>query len=213
MPNTRKVENFSRGRLLVAAGVVVAVLTALASCSSNASPQTRRSTASVGAATAPSTPKAATTSASPKAAAAPAIARCRTADLAVSVRQLDAAMSTTYYDVILANRSTHPCRTGGYGGISLVGGGNGTQIGAPATRDSASKPVAITLQPGRRAHARLGVGQALNYPKKKCDPVQAEGVRVYPPNETRSAYVALAVTACRSTKVSLMSLQPYRPIG
>jgi hypothetical protein len=40
-----------------------------------------------------------------------------------------------------------------------------------------------------------------------------QGLRIYPPNETRSAFVPLATTGCRSPQVHLLSLSPYRPAG
>jgi Protein of unknown function (DUF4232) len=126
---------------------------------------------------------------------------------------LGVAAGSAYYAITLVNHSSHSCRSGGYGGVSMVGGGNGTQLGAPARRDSSATPAPFTLQPGGRARARLQLGQALNYSPKKCDPVRADGFRIYPPNETRSAYVAGSATACRSASVSLMSLRPYRPVG
>jgi hypothetical protein len=48
---------------------------------------------------------------------------------------------------------------------------------------------AVVLKAGRSAQARLQVTEAGNYAPKKCRPAQAEGFRVYPPNEKRSAFV------------------------
>ena len=47
-----------------------------------------------------------------------------------------------------ANTSGHTCRTGGYGGVSLVGNGDGTQLGAPARRIDAAAVRTIVLRPG-----------------------------------------------------------------
>jgi hypothetical protein len=194
------------------------LVSVLAGCSSSSGSTTHTSaTSSHQSATAPST-SAASGSVSPSpsvvaATAAPAVPACRTGDLDVGVRGGDGAMGSRYFYVVLTNRSGHACRTGGYGGVSMVGAGNGTQIGAPADRDSSVKPVAITLQPGDRARARLQVAEAGNYSAAKCDPATAQGFRVYPPNETHSAYVAEPVDGCRSATVHLMTLQPYRPAG
>jgi hypothetical protein len=89
----------------------------------------------------------------------------------------------------------------------------GAPIGAPADRIQRGAARPITLQPGDRAEATLRETSAENYPKSRCRPVQAKGLRVYPPNETRSAYVRHATTACRSGAVHLLSLAPYRPAG
>ena len=140
-------------------------------------------------------------------------ARCTTRDLRVSLSRGEGAAGSTYFDLTLTNTSAHPCRTGGFGGVSLVGGGNGTQIGAPADRTQTGKVRAITLRPGGRATATLRETSAENYPPARCRPAPAEGFRVYPPNETRAAYVAHGSTGCRNAKVHLLSLAPYQPVG
>ena len=134
-------------------------------------------------------------------------------DLRVSLSGGEGAAGSTYFDLTLTNTSKHPCRTGGFGGVSLVGDGNGTQIGAPADRTQTVKVRAITLQPGGKATATLRETNAENYPATKCRPAPAEGFRVYPPNETHAAYVAHGSTGCRNEKVHLLSLAPYQSAG
>lgn len=191
--------------LLVLAGATLA----LGACggtpsdSGNASasiskPQTPKSTAT------PITP-----SASVQSPAGPA--RCRTADLRVTLSAGEGTAGSIYYKVVLTNRSGAACRTGGYGGVSLVGGGNGSPIGAPADRAARDKVTAITLRPGRRAEATLQVTTAENYPAKRCRPTAAAGFRIYPPNETHSVFVKRAVTACANPAVHLLTLSPYQP--
>jgi len=115
--------------------------------------------------------------------------------------------------VRLRNASTHPCRTGGFGGVSLVRGPQGAPVGAPADRVKKGAVKPVTLKPGARAEATLQVTNADNYPAAKCRPTPVKGFRVYPPNETRSAFAPQATTACRSAKVHLLSLEPYRLVG
>jgi hypothetical protein len=110
----------------------------------------------------------------------------------------------------MKNISSRPCRTGGFGGVSLVAGPNGTAIGAPAARTQQSQAKPIVLQPGHIATATLQVSSADNYSASQCQPKQAAGLRVYPPNETHSTFVAHKTTACGSAKVHLLSLRPYR---
>jgi hypothetical protein len=131
----------------------------------------------------------------------------------VSLLGGEGAAGSTYYQLTLTNTSDHVGRTGGFGGVSLVGDGNGTQIGAPADRTEPGKVRAITLRPDGRAAATLRVTNAENYSPSKCDPVQAEGFRVYPPNETHAAYVAHGSTGCRNHTVHLLTLTPYQPVG
>jgi hypothetical protein len=140
-------------------------------------------------------------------------ARCTTKDLRVSLTGGEGAAGSTYYELTLTNTSGHPCRTGGFGGVSLVGDGNGTQIGAPADRTEPGKVRAITLRPDGRATATLRVTNAENYSPSKCDPAPAEGFRIYPPNETHATYVARGSTGCRNDTVHLLTLTPYQPVG
>jgi Protein of unknown function (DUF4232) len=131
----------------------------------------------------------------------------------VSLSLGDGAAGSTYYSLRLTNRSQQPCRTGGFGGVSLVRTPTGAPIGAPADRMQQGAARPITLQPGARAEATLRETNAGNYPKSRCRPVPATGLRVYPPNDTRSAFVRHATTACRSGAVHLLSLAPYRQAG
>jgi hypothetical protein len=139
--------------------------------------------------------------------------RCTLDDLKVELGDGEGAAGSTYYVVRLTNTSTSRCRTGGYGGVSLVGGGDGRQIGAAADRVEKTKLRPVVLKPGAAAEAKLQVSQAGSYPAGKCLPVQAKGFRVYPPNQTRSAFVRRATTACRGTGVHLLRLSPYQPAG
>ena len=139
--------------------------------------------------------------------------RCTVADLKVGLSDGEGAAGSTYYLVRLTNTSKATCRTGGFGGVSLVGGGDGRQIGAPADRVERTKLRPVTLKTGASAEARLQVTTAENFPAKRCRPVQAEGFRVYPPNETHSAFVRAATTACRTDSVHLLKLSPYQPAG
>jgi hypothetical protein len=139
--------------------------------------------------------------------------RCTVDDLKVELGDGEGAAGSTYYVVRVTNTSTSRCRTGGYGGVSLVGGGDGRQIGAAADRVEKSGLRPVVLKPGASAEAKLQVSQADNYPAGKCQPVQAKGFRVYPPNQTRSAFVRRATTACRGTAVHLLRLSPYRTAG
>jgi hypothetical protein len=140
-------------------------------------------------------------------------ARCATKDLRVSLTGGEGAAGSTYFELTLTNTSGRPCRTGGFGGVSLVGDGNGTQIGAPADRTETDKVRAITLQPDGKATATLRETNAENYSASRCRPVPAEGFRVYPPNETHATYVAHGSTGCRNEKVHLLTLSPYQPVG
>jgi hypothetical protein len=139
--------------------------------------------------------------------------RCTVHDLRITLSAGEGAAGSTFYLVRLTNKTGTTCRTGGFGGVALVGGGDGRQIGAPADRVQRTRLRPVILKAGASAEARLQVISADNYPVRKCRPAQAEGFRVYPPNETRSAFVRRAKTACRDDSVHLLKLSPYQPAG
>ena len=135
---------------------------------------------------------------------------CTNADLTASYRGGEGAAGTVYGRIVLRNTSGHACHTGGYGGLSYVGDGNGTQIGAPARRIAASEVATYVLQPGQRLRSRIGETEALNYPKRRCHPAHVDGFRVYVPNATKSQYVVHPRTGCRNPHIRLISQKPYR---
>lgn len=139
---------------------------------------------------------------------------CTSADLSFSLGSPQGAAGSSYYPLRMTNTSSRACRTGGYGGVSLVGGGNGSQVGAAATRNARGKVVAIVLKPGAHATATLQVAQALNVPRARCRPQRVDGLRVYAPNETASQFVKVGgLLGCRSKAVHLLSLTPYQPVA
>ena len=119
------------------------------------------------------------------------------------------AAGSTYGRVRVENSSAAACTLHGYGGLSHVGHGNGTQIGAAADREPA-RVRTVTLQPGEVARARVRMVEAGNYPRRACRPRRVDGFRVYLPGETRSAYVAFRTTGCADPAVHLLSSRPYR---
>jgi hypothetical protein len=195
---------------------VVAALLALTGCSGGSAADTSDASATVGhhhkkQHAAKATSPAAKPSASATAASGPS--SCRTRDLLVAVTEGEGAAGSTYYRVVLTNTSATTCRTGGFGGVSLVGDDNGTQIGAPADRTQADRVERLTLEPGAKAQATLQLASADNYSAARCRPAAAEGFRVYPPDETRSAFVPTGTTGCRNEAVHLLTLTPYALVG
>jgi hypothetical protein len=155
-----------------------------------------------------SSPSAASTSSAAASSSGPA--PCRTSGLKVTLGPGEGAAGSTFFPLMIKNVSTKPCRTGGFGGVSLVAKPNGKPIGSPADRTQQGSVKPIVLQRGQVATATLQLTNAENFPTSKCNPMQAAGFRVYPPNETHSAFVAHTAPACSSTKVHLLTLRPYR---
>jgi hypothetical protein len=134
---------------------------------------------------------------------------CRSADVHVGYRHGDDGMGHIWGWIVLRNTSDHRCVTGGYGGISYVGHGDGTQIGAPADRDPGVVR-SYVLRPGQRLRSVLQQTRAANYPRQRCRPVHVDGFRVYIPNETRSQYVPHPTRGCANPHVHLLSHRPFR---
>ncbi|RSM63998.1 DUF4232 domain-containing protein [Kibdelosporangium aridum] len=120
---------------------------------------------------------------------------CKSANLKLSVGDGDAAAGTVYRNLVFTNVSSAPCTIQGFPGVSYVTGDNGQQVGEPAVRVG-SKGAAIKLAPGQSAVAPVGFTQVANYDPAVCKPTEVRGLRVYPPQETASMFVALAGTGC-----------------
>lgn len=141
-----------------------------------------------------------------------AVPGCKNGDLRARFRATDAGAGHAYGLVVLTNVSRHSCRTGGFGGLSYVGGGDGTQVGAPASRDGRSAG-SFVLRPGQRALSRVDEVNADNYDRATCRPRRVDGFRVYVPNATRSQFVAHRTTGCANRAVHLISHTAYRKAG
>jgi hypothetical protein len=135
--------------------------------------------------------------------------RCTNAELVASYHRTDAATSHRFGRLVLTNTSDHACRTGGYGGLSYVGGGDGTQIGAPADREP-GRARSIVVRPGERVVSRVSATVAAVYPRRECRPAHVDGFRVYVPDETHAQFVAHPTRGCRNPHVHLLTHRAYR---
>jgi hypothetical protein len=135
--------------------------------------------------------------------------QCTNANLHASFIHIDSATSHRFGRIRLTNVSNHACHTAGYGGVSYVGGGNGTQIGRAADRDAGTVRT-IVLQPGQRVVSDISETVAGVFSHAKCRPAAVDGFRVYVPNATKSQFIAHRTTGCRNTAVHLISHKPYR---
>ncbi|WP_269045748.1 DUF4232 domain-containing protein [Paenarthrobacter sp. Z7-10] len=116
-----------------------------------------------------------------------------------------------YLKLQVKNTSTQACVLDGYPGVSLVGGGNGTQLGAAATRDPALPSAGpIQLAPGATAVAQLRYTQAGNY--QNCTQTPADGFRVYPPSATDALFIAHPVTGCAESSIVLLTIGAFKAV-
>ena len=185
-------------RLIGAAAIAAAGCT-LAGCGSGSSKASASDTPTV-------TVTASSDTAAPSSTSTPAISGCQTSDLTLTLGPGDGAAGHEYFALKFTNTGTTTCTLTGYPGVSFVTGTAGQQLGAPAQRATNATAVGITLQPGSAGVATIGVTQALNYPAATCQPTPVTGFRVYPPNETASAFVAYAGTGCASSTVNLLTV-------
>jgi Protein of unknown function (DUF4232) len=126
--------------------------------------------------------------------AAPA---CRFSQLSVRLERPGLAAGTAYYPIVFTNRSATACSLRGFPGLSSVGGSDGHQIGTPASRTTAGKPIAtVVLRAGGVASTTFGQADPLNFPKAQCHPVTSLGLRVYAPEQTLARYVPIKHLAC-----------------
>lgn len=125
--------------------------------------------------------------------------------------------------VIFRNTGSSSCVLAGAPGVSLVGHGDGTQLGAPADGSGdSSEPV--TIPAGGYAGARLqytyvdanggdfntGTDSAPHDPS--CKAAAADGYRVYPPHSFRAWFVKYPTYAC-TTDRRWMFIGPVEPAG
>jgi hypothetical protein len=135
---------------------------------------------------------------------------CGNADLTASYRHSDDGAGHRFGWIVLTNTSGHACHTGGYGGVSYVGDGNGTQIGASAVRQNGASVKTFLVKAGARLRSPIDEATADNFGKTRCRRAHVDGFRVYVPNATLSQFVPHATTGCRNAKVHLLFQKPYR---
>jgi hypothetical protein len=126
---------------------------------------------------------------------------CATAALTLSISGASGAAGSTYESLDLQNTGSVTCTLNGYPGVSYVTGSSGSQVGAPAARDTSSTPTLVTLAPGATASAQLRLIDPYNFDQSTCQITPVLGFRVYPPGQTTAGFVAAAGNACASTSV------------
>jgi len=133
----------------------------------------------------------------------PAPAACTPADLRVTVAYVQGANQHAIYDLRFTNVSRTACKLSGYPGVSLVTAGNlgGRPIGSPMPliMHSPGPSRTVTLAPGQRALALLGVAETVMFQGSSCSPVVAHWLKVYPPHLRHAVYVPIKASTCSSS--------------
>jgi hypothetical protein len=136
------------------------------------------------------------------------VPRCTTGDLDVWLNTSgNGAAGSTYFNLEFTNLSAHACTVSGYPGVSAVGFSN-QQLGIAASHNPQQPVSVVTLssgstkagtqgfQTGNTATVVLAITEAGNYSPSACHAVVAEGLRVYPPDQTASKMVPYPFVAC-----------------
>jgi hypothetical protein len=156
---------------------------------------------------APSESSPAPASTPPTAESGPAL--CKAAGLTASTDSTGGgAAGSVYQQLILTNSGTGPCLLKGYAGVSLTADANGEPIGAPATRDETTPATDVLLAPGQAGAATLRYTQAGNY--TDCTRIPAAGLRVYPPEDTASLFLAQPRDACSNPGINLLIIGAFQ---
>jgi hypothetical protein len=122
-------------------------------------------------------------------------AECKVADLSVRLGGGDAAAGTSYRAIVFTNKGSRTCTIQGFPGVSYVTGDDGHQVGPAAFRVGEKGP-AITIRPGESAYADVGFVQVGNYDPAVCKPTEVRGLRIYPPHDYDSMFLANPGTGC-----------------
>jgi hypothetical protein len=126
---------------------------------------------------------------------AAASADCKAAELSLAVKDDSGAAGTVYRKLVFTNKGKRTCTMQGFPGVSYVAGDDGHQVGPAAYRDG-TKGAAVTLKPGGTAVAPVGFVNVRNYDSAVCKPTAVRGLRVYPPQDTASMFVAVKGMGC-----------------
>jgi len=131
---------------------------------------------------------------------------CSAGQLSGSLTPQQGAAGSVIASLTLTNNGSAPCTLSGYPGVSFVDA-NGAPVGAPASRD-ASGAGTVTLHPGASASAGVRITQP-GVIGQVCNPHQAAGVRVYPPDSYESLVVPYSGQACGNPKVSQLQVKGF----
>jgi hypothetical protein len=196
---TRAVSLAGAGR--VAAVVVFAALAA--GCSSSSSSSTSSSTTAPSSGASSSSSTSVTTSPSSSATTAAAAAACATSALKIAQGSPNGYAGGVDVTISFTNTSSAACTLYGYPGVSLVSSSQ-AQIGLSAKRVTSVPVTLVTLAAGATASASVQIADALNYPASTCVPVKAAYLRIFPPNQTASVFLANTSQTCSKSVQTLL---------
>jgi hypothetical protein len=135
--------------------------------------------------------------------------RCTAAELRVSLVPGDNPAGHIGLHLVFTNISARTCTMFGHPGVAFVTGPSGSQINDPAQRSSGQASSLVTLAPNGRAHASLLLVNVDNYNgSPSCQPTQAAGVRVYPPDDTTAIFASSPQRICSVKGTGVPQIYP-----
>jgi Domain of unknown function (DUF4232) len=123
-------------------------------------------------------------------------AACLSRYLGAKVGLAQGTAGSTYVVLDFKNLNNVPCVLYGYPGVSLADGKPVTQIGLAAAENPATPRKVVTLAPGGVANALLQIVHAASYPASVCQPVNADWLQIFPPNQTVPIYLYYSSPTC-----------------
>jgi hypothetical protein len=133
-------------------------------------------------------------------------------DLSAHVGLAQGTAGSIYQVIYFTNLSNSPCTLYGYPGVSLAAGSSTVdQVGAAASRTTATAAALVTLNAGQSANATLRIVEAGNYPTARCKPTATTFLQIFPPGQTTPIYLAYKSTGCSSSSVNLLSVTVLAP--
>jgi hypothetical protein len=194
-------------RFLGGAALVAAVTMMLTGCGSQATPSTASPSVTVAPTTSapapvptatPTPSRTATTPATPE----PSVTgtpvssapkdQCPDADLGVSIAVADGGggAGSEFFNILFTNTGGESCALRGTPGVSVVGGGNGEQLGKPADRiQTGGKTVVLASGETVAAPLRIVNIGTDGGPLDGCTVRKGDGYRVYPPHSRKAFFV------------------------
>jgi hypothetical protein len=131
---------------------------------------------------------------------------CPTRSLSAKAGLAQGTAGSIYQVIEFTNISQAPCTLYGYPGVSLARGTPVTQVGAAASRSTATAATVVTLGPGQTANVLLRIVEAGNYSPGTCAPTATTYLQIYPPSQTTPIYLGYKSTGCASSSVNLLSV-------
>jgi hypothetical protein len=145
----------------------------------------------------------------------PAPAACGRAGLRVTAAYIQGATQHAIYDLRFTNVSRTACTLTGYPGVSLVtaAGSGGRRIGSPrfSIIPGAGPVKTVTLRPGQRALALLGVAETVMFTGSSCNPVVAHWLKVYLPRSRHAVFVPVTAVTCSSSADQVLEIGSVNP--